>query len=187
MDCLKEFNFQISMSHKGAPWENGRAESFIKTLKTEEVSSEAISRHRAGPPLDRALLGRGRQPAAGCTRLLGYLSPYSVRGLNMAIRSRQWRPLRGSFFYEFSSGIGDLSTRCTKRNREGNWVPLPALIGTDESQPVIPGGCSSAAPVSASPARISMLCFEPKAKHFTANGNLSQFPPSQLRVQSTSK
>jgi transposase InsO family protein len=26
------------MSHKGAPWENGRAESFIKTLKAEEVS-----------------------------------------------------------------------------------------------------------------------------------------------------
>jgi putative transposase len=26
------------MSRKGAPWENGRAESFIKTLKAEEVS-----------------------------------------------------------------------------------------------------------------------------------------------------
>jgi hypothetical protein len=53
------------------------------------------------------------------------------------------RPLRGSFLYEFSSGIGDLSTRCAKRNRERNWFPLPALIGTDESQPVIPGGMLS--------------------------------------------
>jgi len=35
---LEELGFQISMSRKGAPWENGRAESFIKTLKAEEVS-----------------------------------------------------------------------------------------------------------------------------------------------------
>jgi putative transposase len=35
---LQELGFQISMSRKGAPWENGRAESFIKTLKAEEVS-----------------------------------------------------------------------------------------------------------------------------------------------------
>lgn len=37
-DRLLELGFQISMSRKGAPWENGRAESFIKTLKAEEVS-----------------------------------------------------------------------------------------------------------------------------------------------------
>jgi putative transposase len=35
---LQELGFQISMSRKGAPWENGRAESLIKTLKAEEVS-----------------------------------------------------------------------------------------------------------------------------------------------------
>lgn len=35
---LQELGFQISMSRKGAPWGNGRAESFIKTLKAEEVS-----------------------------------------------------------------------------------------------------------------------------------------------------
>ena len=38
VDRLLELGFQISMSRKGAPWENGRAESFIKTLKAEEVS-----------------------------------------------------------------------------------------------------------------------------------------------------
>jgi putative transposase len=38
VDRLRELGCQISMSHKGAPWENGRAESFIKTLKAEEVS-----------------------------------------------------------------------------------------------------------------------------------------------------
>jgi len=34
---LKEHGFQISMSAKGDPYDNAYAESFIKTLKTEEV------------------------------------------------------------------------------------------------------------------------------------------------------
>lgn len=34
---LKDLGFQISMSRKGNPYENARAESFIKTLKAEEV------------------------------------------------------------------------------------------------------------------------------------------------------
>jgi len=37
VDRLLELGFQISMSRKAAPWENGYAESFIKTLKAEEV------------------------------------------------------------------------------------------------------------------------------------------------------
>jgi transposase InsO family protein len=35
---LLDHGFRISMSRKGSPWENARAESFMKTLKTEEVS-----------------------------------------------------------------------------------------------------------------------------------------------------
>jgi len=38
VDRLREIGFEISMSRKGSPWENGRAESFLKTLKAEEVS-----------------------------------------------------------------------------------------------------------------------------------------------------
>ena len=34
---LTLYNFQISMSRKGNPYENAHAESFIKTLKSEEV------------------------------------------------------------------------------------------------------------------------------------------------------
>ena len=34
---LKEHGCQISMSHKASPWENARCESWMKTLKTEEV------------------------------------------------------------------------------------------------------------------------------------------------------
>jgi len=34
---LREHGFRISMSRPGSPWENAKAESFLKTLKTEEV------------------------------------------------------------------------------------------------------------------------------------------------------
>jgi len=37
VDCLKAHNIQISMSRKGNPYDNAFAESFIKTLKVEEV------------------------------------------------------------------------------------------------------------------------------------------------------
>ena len=35
--CLLDHGFLISMSRSGSPWENARAESFMKTLKCEEV------------------------------------------------------------------------------------------------------------------------------------------------------
>jgi transposase InsO family protein len=36
-DLLKTHRCQISMSHKASPWENGGCESWMKTLKYEEV------------------------------------------------------------------------------------------------------------------------------------------------------
>ena len=37
VDCLKAHSIQISMSKKGNPYDNAFAESFINTLKIEEV------------------------------------------------------------------------------------------------------------------------------------------------------
>ena len=37
IDCLRKHNIQVSMSRKGNPYDNAFAESFIKTLKVEEV------------------------------------------------------------------------------------------------------------------------------------------------------
>jgi transposase InsO family protein len=37
VDCLRKHNIKISMSRKGNPYDNAFAESFIETLKVEEV------------------------------------------------------------------------------------------------------------------------------------------------------
>ena len=37
VERLEDCGFQISMSRKGRPWDNAKAESFMKTLKCEEV------------------------------------------------------------------------------------------------------------------------------------------------------
>jgi putative transposase len=71
---LEELGFQISMSRKGAPWENGRAESFIKTLKAEEVSLKPY-RHIEEA---RRSIGQFLEDVYNQRRLhsaLGYLAP----------------------------------------------------------------------------------------------------------------
>ncbi len=71
---LQELGFQISMSRKGAPWENGRAESFIKTLKAEEVS---LKQYRHIEQARRSI-GRFLEEVYNQRRLhsaLGYLPP----------------------------------------------------------------------------------------------------------------
>jgi transposase InsO family protein len=66
--------FRISMSRKAAPWENAKAESFIKTLKAEEV----WLKHYRDLNEARASIGHFLDDVYNQTRLhsaLGYRSP----------------------------------------------------------------------------------------------------------------
>src|ERR1700691_6174015 len=41
VQCLEAVPAVLSMSRAGRPWENGRCESFIKTLKQEEIDARS--------------------------------------------------------------------------------------------------------------------------------------------------
>ena len=74
VDRLLECGFQISMSRKGSPWENGRVESFMKTLKAEEVSLKQYRNREEA----RRSIGHFLEEVYNQRRLhsaLGYLPP----------------------------------------------------------------------------------------------------------------
>jgi len=74
VDRLLQCGFQISMSRKAAPWENGYAESFIKTLKAEEVSLRQYQKLEQA----RQSIGHFLEEVYNQRRLhsaLGYLPP----------------------------------------------------------------------------------------------------------------
>jgi len=74
VEKLLAHGFRISMSRKGSPWENARAEAFMKTLKSEEVYLRqyrdlADARNSINDFLERVYNGKRLHSA------LGYRSP----------------------------------------------------------------------------------------------------------------
>jgi putative transposase len=81
-DLLKAHGCQISMSHKASPWENASAESWMKTLKQEEVYRQEY-RNLAEA---RASIERFIDRVYNQSRLhsaLGYLPPVEFEALLM--------------------------------------------------------------------------------------------------------
>ncbi|HEV2198581.1 MAG TPA: integrase core domain-containing protein [Bryobacteraceae bacterium] len=65
-DLLKAHSLTISMSRKGNPWDNGVCESFMKTLKYEEVHRNECRDLAEGRSArrDPRVPGEGLQPQA---------------------------------------------------------------------------------------------------------------------------
>lgn len=88
-DLLKQHNIDISMSRRGNPWDNAACESFIKTLKYEEVYRNEyrdLSEARAG-------IGRFLEKVYNDKRLhsaLGYQTPAEFE--RMLGRQRSVKP-----------------------------------------------------------------------------------------------
>jgi putative transposase len=95
------------MSRKGNPYDNATCESFMKTLKYEEVYRQeyrdlAEARASIGVFLER-VYNQKRVHSA-----LGYLPPAEFE---RDLLAQPNKPLRGSFSYEFSEAWGNLSIR----------------------------------------------------------------------------
>ncbi len=107
---LDQHGIQISMSRKGNPYDNARTESFMKTLKYEEVYRQE---YRDLPDALRSLR-RFIEKVYNHKRLhsaLGYLPPAEFEA-HLFVLINLSRPLRGSFLYEFFQASGNLSIRC---------------------------------------------------------------------------
>lgn len=97
-DLLKEHDIRISMSRKGNPWDNASCESFMKTLKYEEVLRQEyrdLAEARASIyAFIEKVYNQKRLHSA-----LGYLPPVEFEA---QLGHNTWRSLRGSLLREFS-------------------------------------------------------------------------------------
>jgi putative transposase len=93
MDKLESIGALASMSRPGRPWENGKCESFMRTLKKEEIDARSY-RNRAELESN---IGEFIEQTYNQVRLhsaLGYRSP---RDFENAIGGPGWRPAAMSF------------------------------------------------------------------------------------------
>jgi putative transposase len=104
-DLLKAHQIEISMSRKGNPWDNAACESFMKTLKYEELLRNEYRDLAEAHASIREFLEKIYNQS-GCTRL----SVICHRSSSNEGCTPTWMPLRGSFLYEFSEASGNLSS-----------------------------------------------------------------------------
>ena len=107
-DLLRDNGIDISMSRKANPWDNAGCESFMKTLKQEEVYRTEY-RNMVTLVLRSASSWRRSTTKSACTRRWTIVRPPSSNACNR--RDRCWRRLWRRRPNEFSEAWGNLSMR----------------------------------------------------------------------------
>ncbi len=140
-DLLRAQGIVISMSRKANPYDNAKAESFMKTLKYEEVFREDYG------DLSEAHTGIGRflEQVYNQKRLhsaLGYRPPaeFELRcgPTRPQRRDRSQRLRQFGSLYEFFQAGGNLSPMDSRNVPGGLRTTVPGLIGTMSFQLAIP-------------------------------------------------
>ena len=164
----------LSMSRRGNLYDNARAESFMKTLKSEEV---AMNRYRDLAQA-RASIGHFLEQIYNRRRLhssLGYVPPVELKP--------GWRQESG--VSRGGCGMGFLRHeeiyRSDKEARSGERAAPGAHRFDEFPAGYSLAGCSPAEPASASPAGYSIGEKDGAGNLFPANGNLSLFTLSHDR------
>ena len=112
---------EISMSRKGNPWDNAACESFMKTLKYEEVLRneyrDLAEAFASIPEFLEKVYNQKRLHSA-----LGYLPPVEFEA---QLASQRWRPLRGSLLREFFKAWGIYRSDVEMKSREQHLSTAP--------------------------------------------------------------
>lgn len=97
VDRLEKCGAVLSMSRPGRPWENGRCESFIKTLKQEQLDAQVYAALEELEAHIEEFIERFYNPVR-LHSALAYQSPVSFEQQQAAVKTEaEWMPARMSF------------------------------------------------------------------------------------------
>ncbi len=166
VDRLESCGAVLSMSRPGRPWENGRCESFIKTLKQEELDArpyrtmEDLAQHLE--EFIEQVYNRVRLHSA-----LGYQSPLEFERQQQAGQNdAAWMPATMSFRRH-----REIYSDVQPTGNPGRSEPSPATHRNEFPTGYSLAGCSPAEPASASPVGPVVQQELPFVERKTTNGN----------------
>jgi len=168
VDRLEKYGIVLSMSRPGRPWENGRCESFIKTLKHEQLDGrtyrtlEELQTHIA------EFIERVYNPER-LHSALAYQSPVTFEQQRAREKeTSHWLPARMSFL-RHREIFSDAQN--TEPPGKGLASPEAATHRNEFPAEYSLASCSPAEPASASSAELVLPQEPPLAKKVPASGN----------------
>ncbi len=165
IDRLEACGAVLSMSRAGRPWENGRCESFIKTLKQEELDARPYGTLEELRDHVQEFIERVYNPER-LHSALGYLSPVEFEQKRAAEdRQASWMPATMSFLRH-----REIYSDVSQTEVPGRAEPSPVTHRNEFPAGYSLASCSPAEPASASPAETVLQQRPPFAKGNAANG-----------------